>query len=567
MTSLEHTEIPLCEVCEHTYTRTLAISPARPYEFNSLSTTSPSASDITNIQSRLTRCGEILEHLQRVAHLVEQEQSTLEKFVFNYTAETAIIRRLVPETLVEIFKCLEDNLSGTRSPKKGSFPPIIMSQVCSAWRKLAHSSPQLWTQVYIDTSRPQYEKMLEVYLYRSKACPLDITIEDVKFQRVIHLSLTLLEPHLQRIRVLRCPALSVASRTDNVEAPSSANSDVKTFGILETLELSRMPILHGWDITHLSFPNLRSFSMSGAIPPGLIGILPWSQITHVKMERSIELLALLETHHSLYSLEMFIPLLQAIPSRRKVSPMFFPSLRHLQIELEEDLSKEFDTITLPNLETLTLRYPKTGNPYPLTPRKDIFLQIKALVSRSGCATTLREFHFDWVDSINSKSLIPLLKTTPNIRHLTLLISGPYSAIAGTSRDRYTELFFKRLSESPIVFLPNLQTLTLSQYGALPTCLPTILRLRCLTLLSLLLGDWTQGRRDDASLSIYISDMIQAGTDAQFMAFYQGSVMKEKEREETRTVMAELKAMRSDDMRVVRCQHTSSEFKEVCGVCI
>ncbi|KAH8797095.1 hypothetical protein DL96DRAFT_1426717, partial [Flagelloscypha sp. PMI_526] len=88
-----------------------------------------------------------LQHLRRATYLIEQEQTTLEKFVFDYKTQTSAIRRLVPEILVRIFECLEEDSSAAGSSKRISLAPVIMSQVCSAWRWLAHSTPHLWARI------------------------------------------------------------------------------------------------------------------------------------------------------------------------------------------------------------------------------------------------------------------------------------------------------------------------------------------------------------------------------------------------------------------------------------
>ncbi|KAH8817535.1 hypothetical protein DL96DRAFT_1471496, partial [Flagelloscypha sp. PMI_526] len=119
-----------------------------------MSTASPPASFLTQIQSHITRCNELLQDLHRVTHLVQQERSTLEKFVSDYTAQFAGVRRLVPEILVRIFLCLEEDVNAAVSSRKLYFSPVIMSQVCSVWRVLAHSTPQLWTQITVNMSSP-----------------------------------------------------------------------------------------------------------------------------------------------------------------------------------------------------------------------------------------------------------------------------------------------------------------------------------------------------------------------------------------------------------------------------
>ncbi|KAH8797094.1 hypothetical protein DL96DRAFT_1642916 [Flagelloscypha sp. PMI_526] len=306
---------------------------------------------------------------------------------------------------------------------------------------------------------------------------------------------------------------------------------------------------YGMKLDDLSFPNLKSFSMSGNIPQTLITSLPWSQITHVKMERNPEVLALLETHRCLRSLELFtsssltFALFGAQTGAVPVSkPNFFPSLRRLRIELSTvpSLLSDLNSLTVPNLESFALRPPERRYIGTQSFTEDSLLIIKDLVTRSGCETTLNELDFGWGGSANSKYLIPLLEITPNIKNLTLLISKPSSQDTndGDNDNNPTALFFERLSASPVTFLPHLQTLTLPQYAVLSPYLPTILRLRWSSLSSLVLGDWTKGSRDGP-----------------------------RELEQTRKVMTELRRMKRDGWKVIRCQHAFPEFRKACKVCM
>ncbi|KAH8817534.1 hypothetical protein DL96DRAFT_1820331 [Flagelloscypha sp. PMI_526] len=567
MNSLEHAEISLCEVCEHTYTRSLAISPAHPYEFNSLHTTSHPEPYLTQIQCHLTRCNELLQHLQKVTHLVQQEQSALEQLALDYTAQSAAIRRLVPEILVRVFMCLEEDVNGAASSGKLSFPPVIMSQVCSAWRALAHSTPQLWTQISINTSSPRYEKMSEVYLDRSKPCLLDITIKKVQFQRMVA---PLFEPHLHRIRALRCPLASISSR---IPIKTSLGVEkVTTFSNLETLELSKMPISLGWEIGQFSFPNIKSFSMQGAIPQELITLLPWAQITHVKTERSPELLAILETHGCLRSLELFIPptTFGSFSSQLKKirEPIIFGSLRRLRIELDQvpEFINDLTILNIPNLESFALRHPEPQyRNSQSSNQKDSLFNLMGLAVRSGCEATLIELELHWGGSANSKHLTTLLETTPNVKHLTFLISKPSR---DNNNNTNAELFFERLSASPVTFLPHLQTITLSRYAVLPTHLPMILHARRPTLSSLVLGDWIEGTKvGSTSSSIGANGWDQESSHFQFMRASALLNMKENEQEGTRKVMNELRKMKSDGWEFIKCQHSSPDFREVCKICM
>ena len=145
--------------------------------------------------SRLEELSTQLQELDNQYTKLRNEQSSLLLFTSKHRALISLIRKLPIDILQEIFiACLPTTHNAVMSRWE---PPILLTQICSSWRNVAHATPQLWKSIHIalpchksGSNSGEYpyfsstlvehidrrsEAILE-WLSRSAAYPLDISL-------------------------------------------------------------------------------------------------------------------------------------------------------------------------------------------------------------------------------------------------------------------------------------------------------------------------------------------------------------------------------------------------------
>ena len=145
--------------------------------------------------SRLEELSTKLKELDEQYTQLSNEQSSLLLFISKHRALISLIRKLPIDILQEIFiACLPTAHNAVMSRRE---PPILLTQICSSWRHIAHATPQLWKSIHIavpcdksgrysseypnSSSMPmehierRSEGVLE-WLSRSATYPLDISL-------------------------------------------------------------------------------------------------------------------------------------------------------------------------------------------------------------------------------------------------------------------------------------------------------------------------------------------------------------------------------------------------------
>ncbi|KAF8816839.1 hypothetical protein BYT27DRAFT_7154233 [Phlegmacium glaucopus] len=145
--------------------------------------------------SRLEELSIRLQELDEQYSKIQSEQTSLLLSISEHRALISLVRKLPIEILQEIFvACLPTTHNAVMCKEE---PPILLTQICSSWRNIAHSTPQLWKSIHIAvpcTTPGMYatgyaniqsvveqvfhrrsEAVLE-WITRSAACPLDISL-------------------------------------------------------------------------------------------------------------------------------------------------------------------------------------------------------------------------------------------------------------------------------------------------------------------------------------------------------------------------------------------------------
>lgn len=97
--------------------------------------------------SRLEELFTRLQQLDQQYTLIRNEQTSLLLSISKHRALMSLVRKLPVEILQEIFiACLPTAHNAVMSRWE---PPILLTQICSSWRNIAHATPQLWNSIHI----------------------------------------------------------------------------------------------------------------------------------------------------------------------------------------------------------------------------------------------------------------------------------------------------------------------------------------------------------------------------------------------------------------------------------
>ncbi|KAF8643144.1 hypothetical protein AX16_009188 [Volvariella volvacea WC 439] len=200
---------------------------------------SPDDQEIKRIKLQIIDpCMEQLEQLDaNIASLktqlytLQQKRSSLSLHIDRHRALIAPIRRLPRDVLREIFtRCLPTDHFALM---KTTEAPLLLGRICSTWRQVAMTTPDLWTSIHIpyigrNTSTPYFtaswEKRLEgisSWLSRSGTLPLSISCYFSPKTPDIAVSLGV-KPDPSSMHSLFRLLLSVKSRWEHVDISTAA---------------------------------------------------------------------------------------------------------------------------------------------------------------------------------------------------------------------------------------------------------------------------------------------------------------------------------------------------------
>ena len=338
--------------------------------------------------SRLEALSIQLQELEEQCTKIRNEQSELRLFIFKHRSLISPIRKLPIDILRKIFfACLPTNHNNLIRRREA---PILLTQICSFWRKLGLATPQLWDSIHIvHSSSTKVDNVVE-WLTRSAACPLDISLECIGFEDSTrdgcYKIIDSLIPFSERWREIRLsvpyPALlPIAS------LPISKVPLLKTLSLNYPFKSAPKSVLDPQWVTSgvLNAPNLRDFGLSLTCLNWDVTLLPlnWSQLTNISLEgssgspsplsiaRAYKLLSLcrnlitcrldignLTEHDELISIEaattiISLPFLtrlsvreEAIPLSRLFTLLHLPSLNYIEFHTSMEPTEQSSTSLL-----------------------------------------------------------------------------------------------------------------------------------------------------------------------------------------------------------------------------
>ncbi|KAF5387260.1 hypothetical protein D9757_006894 [Collybiopsis confluens] len=364
----------------------------------------------------------------------------------------APIRKLPFEILSQIF--YEYCFSQPGGPKRHARfkPQILISQVCSTFRIVAHTSPRLWTRLDISFGQKSFEitrhdAIVSSWLKRSGSLPLDLSLRYMDPYNVFLVpqhSLIRFAPFCDRLQSLTMalPLRYISSTLDqpSVQLPALVNLTL-TFrlireGILEPFLFKRLP-------TFLNAPRLESVKLKWGYlcdPTTLEGVLdifplPVHQIRSLNLDLHPDdslnprsyLDLLNDCSNTLVKCTLrfpawisfynahFLSSIANMESRSRSGSITFRVLKYLSLEQCEDASESsfIQLITVPSLRTLRIDHSEYGG----DDRSDISTHIIDLQLRSEAP--LYAFELVRVRMMDAEDLLNVLTCFPTIKKLKL----------------------------------------------------------------------------------------------------------------------------------------------------
>ncbi|KAJ7122007.1 hypothetical protein C8R43DRAFT_1076503 [Mycena crocata] len=331
--------------------------------------------------------------------LYESVPSTVLDVSESAAPSNAPVSKLPVELLGEIFSwSLGDWGLMTEEPSSLVLDPLIVSHVCGHWRAVSLSIPMLWATIWIDRPRVAHISMVELWLKRSRNCPLSINLRQTDPKSCLSMPssvehdltddlFSLLVPHLSRWHTV-----DVDFRTDTQRSLISLPTE-------EALTLEHVSLnIDSWDTASAeclqsalySRPSIRSIHlMHGATQQHV----PLQQLTHLQTDPECTLetcLSILASSPALISAKFTCsanPDWAHTPLTHSDQQLTLPSLVDMSVKASRiDLTPLLNRLTVPALRSLALDYCYVPRAMP------DHQSLHTLLERSSCALEYFSLH-------------------------------------------------------------------------------------------------------------------------------------------------------------------------------
>ncbi|KAF9030529.1 hypothetical protein BDZ89DRAFT_1064539 [Hymenopellis radicata] len=413
--------------------------------------TPPNHRETSELRSIISKSDNQLSDLHKILAEAKQTVKSIKQHVDDVTFVlksakkiTHPLRSVPNEILCLIFAQCVDYDARARNSLYTDQAPWTLSYVCSRWRRLVLSFPSLWTRPCFDFTiygpiggvHRQMVYLMTLYIERSRALPLDITVQ-VMNDWIGHYALR----HIIQATTARW-------KSAVLDLPLSEILLFKgcTFPLLESVKIqSRHPAIaaNEQDVdVFSSVPLLRSITITSESSLILQSVLmPWNQIVQYNCEHHAfytENLDVLRQMTSLRSLVAYVVV--GLTSLEVVEPVVLPSLTHLELSVAgstspdeiNHLSGYLALLRMPLLSHFALNYCEPDGLCPVSSHPD-FPSVKSL-----------GVHLD-LKSINPENFLHFLSFMDGVEELELsgdIISDKLLQVLTPSEDGM--LVFPRL---------------------------------------------------------------------------------------------------------------------------
>ncbi|KAK7040089.1 hypothetical protein VNI00_009894 [Paramarasmius palmivorus] len=481
----------------------------------------PSPAEKLVIRQLISARQEKIRTIQDEIARLQAEQDELQSVIDDHLTLISPIRQVHTDVLREIFsQCLpQHQLPAPRALEA----PLLFTEVCRLWRKVAIDTPELWTRVHFCLPHPKnppitgkfrafmhiWSAGVRTWLQRTGVMPLALAIsgssfannfqwnmdyrEDIVELEQFHMDIAqqlLVHASRWRILSLECPdRIREILTTPTEELPSlkelrsyphpfeglSMNAEIPSLGAV----LRRAPSLHS---LHLNEPfyhlPIRWDSLTEVVLYGPSDSLA-SRVQAISVSEATQVLSssCLSLRH--YTVSIYF---DTMPSPVMISPIFLPNLQTFNVHVTTalgdfanevpltSLQQVFDSMTTPKLVHFGLGIACSQSAIDLD--KFYFLDF---LERSGCV--LQSLALDC--QATSAAVIGLLTGMPLLKQLRLRMSmsNPWGLVYEHDSSRFLEPIIDSLTPSATnvdVLCPNIEVLMCGKCPA--TCAESLLAL-------------------------------------------------------------------------------------------
>ncbi|KAG2042949.1 hypothetical protein BDR03DRAFT_942461 [Suillus americanus] len=262
-----------------------------------------------------------------------------------------LARRLPPELLARIFEICAKS-GWTRAP-------VVVSQVCSAWRKAA-AFPRVWSHLFLDLRSGNSIGKVEFWLSKVQHAPLHITLDIPLESPSLEEVLGLLIPRSKQWHTLIVKSVDSTIMNYVLSRCSFPLPDLRQLNVITEMESSQ-----GDPVNMTSLQDAPRLSRLLIEQPNLP---QWSNFMGVT-----------KLHVVLSSSTLFIPSINATDWIEMLQAL--PELRDLTLELSKPGTRTYNdsdaqrSVDLPHLESLTLHVSPEVNGILLTMRAPALRQL------------------------------------------------------------------------------------------------------------------------------------------------------------------------------------------------
>ncbi|KAG2077518.1 hypothetical protein BDR04DRAFT_1138849 [Suillus decipiens] len=331
---------------------------------------------IQELNSEMTILNSVLERLrlQRDKHQenIRRARSLL-----------TLARRLPPELLARIFEMCATS-GWTRAP-------VVVSQVCLAWRKAA-AFPCVWSHLFLDLRSGNSTGKVEFWLSKVQHAPLHITLDIPLESPSLEEVLGLLIPRSKQWRTLIIKSVDSTTMNYVLRHCDFPLPDLRQLNVITEMEGSQ-----GDPVNMSSLQNAPRLSRLLIEQPNLP---QWSDFTGVT-----------KLHIVLSSSTLFIPSINATDWIEMLQAL--PELRDLTLELSKPGTRAYNdiqrTVDLPHLESLTLHVSPEVNGILSTMRAPALRQLHLRCSSDPLARPHMPFGAHLCRFLESSPCVQLLE--------------------------------------------------------------------------------------------------------------------------------------------------------------
>jgi len=308
------------------------------------------------------------------------------------------IRSMPPEILSNVFiECLPAVVEDIKNHQRA---PSVLARVCSLWRNVAISTPQLWSKLKVANepySILSNAALVATWLGRTGGCPLDINLLCSSDPKPLLAAIT---PYADR-----CRNISFAGSKSFVTDIGVVKHRLSS---LKNLELNFWYDLLAESVdTFEDAPQLCSLRLKYGVDPFVLK-LPWTQLTDFRLLAAYytldQCLEILSHTINLATCELRLE----GSALRETRPLIqLPRLHTLQIYMGPTHGGLFDHLILPAL--CHLGYKDDSGVWPHS-------EFISLLSRSSCSLRTLSFRFSHTP-MSDNELIECLQCTPMLTEL------------------------------------------------------------------------------------------------------------------------------------------------------